>query len=70
MAKDTKKELEFTHTALSVFQNKDKEWCLAFIKFNPDTGETKFEKATAHGMSQLDAVEQFKIQAVDTGNVM
>lgn len=69
MAKE--KEVTYTHTALSVFQDeKTKTWCVGYIKFNPTTGETKFDKAVPAGASQLDGCDKFKVAAVETGNVL
>lgn len=70
MAKETKQET-FTHTALATFQDKEtKEWCVAYIKFNPETGSTQFEKATTHGIDRIEASDRFKIAAVDVGSII
>ena len=70
MAKETK-ETKYTHTAICTFQNEDtKEWCIAYIKFNPETGETKFEKATSHGVDRIEASDKFKVAAVETGSII
>ena len=70
MAKD-KKETEFTHTAICTFQNPDTlEWCLAYVKLNPLTGETKFDKATSHGTNQMEVCDKFKVAAVETGSII
>lgn len=70
MAKE-KKEIEFTHTALTVFQDPTtKDWCVAQIKFDPLTGSTAFDKATSFGPHLMDACERFKILAVETGSVL
>lgn len=64
MSKNKKEEVvsELNNTALSTFQNKETgEWFLAFIKFNPETGETKWEKAVSCGESKVEAEDQFKI---------
>jgi hypothetical protein len=60
----------FTHTALATFQNTDGEWCVAYIKFNHETGATQFEKATSHGKFKMEACERFKIAAVETGSIV
>lgn len=61
----------FTHIALATFQNAEtKEWCVAYIKFNPETGATQFEKATTHGIDRVEASDRFKIAAVNVGSIV
>jgi len=71
MAKEIKDTKEvFTHTALCTFQDTTGEWCVAYIKFNPETGSTQFDKAIGHGKFRIEACDQFKIAAVTTGSIV
>jgi len=63
------KEVEYTHVALGTFQDKEtKEWFVAHISYNPETGDCKFDKGISEP-SELDAKNRFKITAANIGIV-
>ena len=53
------------YTALGTFQDKEKRWCVVVIKFNDS--EAFVQEIIPAGMEHVNAEEQFKIKAVETG---
>lgn len=55
--------------ALGTFKAKDGCWCVATIRFNPETNLAVVDSVTRAGMETLDVQERYKIMSAELGLV-